>query len=210
MSTYQLNINISAADLSAIYAAKENVVLIKSVKGEEPYAWISFLPFQGNAVTWNDDYSIYETYQTESSGVNATFFTEEAALPLQNYNFLNDGTFSQPNPVPIGANSYQVTNQNTTALNISFGLAQTANVNGTEFNNSPVNAQFVPENQFAIFKPTDQITIFLASDITAGMFVDQDTEFGVMSQFTILTFENGVNEITVTYDDTKGGFVQNS
>lgn len=210
MSTYQLNININAADLSAIYAAKESIVLIKSVKGEEPYAWLSFLPFEGNAVTWNDDYSIYAASQGDSSGVVINSFTEVAALPTQNYNFLNDGTFSQPNPVPIGANSYQITNQNTSLPNLSFGLVQAANVNGTVFNNNPINAQFVPQNQFAIFKPTNQITIFLASNISAGMFVDADTESGVISQSTILIFENGVNAITVTYDNTKGGFVQNS
>jgi len=210
MSTYQLNININAADLSAVYAAKESIVLIKSVKGEEPYAWVSFLPFEGNAVTWSDEYSIYATSQADSSGVVITSFTEQAALPAQNYNFSNDGTFSQPNAVPIGANSYQITNQNTSVPNLSFGLLQAANVNGTVISSNPINAQFVPQNQFAIFKPTNQVTIFLASNISAGMFVDADTESGVLSQFTTITFENGVNEITVTYDNTKGGFVQNS
>lgn len=137
MSTYQLNININAADLSAVYAAKESIVLIKSVKGEEPSAWVSFLPFEGNAVAWNDEYSIYATSQTDSSGVIITSFTEVAALPAQNYNFSNDGSFSQPSPVSIGANSYQITNQNTSIPNLSFGLLQAANVNGTAVNSNP-------------------------------------------------------------------------
>ncbi len=210
MSNYQLNIVINAADLSTIYAANESIILIKSSEGEKPFSWLSFKPFESNLVTWAEDYSIYTTNQTESSGTIINFFTHEPAVPSQNYNFLNDGTFSQPNPVPIGASSYQITNQNTSVLDLSFGLIQAANVNGVDFENNPINVQFVPQNQYVIFKPLTQLAIFLASNISAGTVISPDSESGVISQSTAITFPNGVYEITVTYNASTGGFVQNS
>jgi len=211
MPAYQLNINISAADLQTIYAAKENIVLIKSVEGEAPFSWLSFPPFESNAVTWNEEnYSVYASVNSDNGGIIITTFSEQAAQPSQNYTFDQSGAFLQPTQVPIGPNAYQVTNQYSPNGNLTFGLVQTVSVNGTALDKALLNAQFVPLGQHAIFRPTTQLTIFLASNIAAGQFVDPSTETGVISQSTTITFADGVFAATATYDAATGSFVQSS
>jgi len=211
MPAYQLNINISAADLQTIYAAKENIILIKTVEDQAPFSWVSFPPFEGNAVTWEEEnYSVYASATTDNGGVVVTSFSEQAAQPSQNYTFDQSGAFSQPTQVPIGPNAYQVTNQYSPEANLVFGLVQTVSVNGAAIDKALLNAQFVPLAQHAIFRPTTQLTIFLASNIVAGETVDPSTESGVISQSTTITFADGVFTATVTYNATTGSFVQSS
>ena len=211
MPAYQLNINISPADLQTIYAAKENIVLAKSVIDESPFSWVSFPPFEGNAVTWDEqNYSVYASMTSDSGGGVVTSFTEQAAQPTQNYTFDQSGAFSQPSAVPIGPAAYQVTNQFSASPGLTFGLVQTVSVNGTAMEKSLLNAQFVPMGQHAIFRPTTQLTIFLASNVAAGEIIDPSTESGVISQSTMITFANGVFAATVAYDAATGSFVQSS
>ncbi len=211
MPAYQLNINIAAADLQTIYAAKENIILIKTVEGEAPFSWLSFPPFESNAVTWDEGtYSVYASVTNNSGVVVVTSFTEQAAQPSQNYTFDKTGAFSQPNPVPIGPDAYQVTNQYSPGSDLTFGLVQAVSVNGTAIDKALLNSQFIPLAQHAIFRPTTQLTIFLASSIAAGEIVDPSTESGVISQSTTITFANGIFAATVTYDATTGSFVQSS
>ena len=207
MPAYQLNINITAADLQTIYAAKENIVLVKSVAGEAPFSWVSFPPFEGNAVTWNEEnYSIYAS-MGEGGGV-ITSSVVQAAQPSQNYTFDQSGVFSQPSPVAIGSNAYQITNQCSPGQGLLFGLAQTVSVNGTAHDNALINAQFIPMGQHAIFRPATQLIIFLASDVPAGVIIDPATESGVVSQSTTITFVNGEVAANVTYDGNTGMFTQ--
>lgn len=207
MSTFQLNINFTAADLQTIYAAKENVVLVKSVAGEAQFSWVSFPPFEGNAITWDEvNYSIYASMGA-GGGVISTS-VDQAAQPSQNYTFDQSGAFSQPGPVSIGQNAYQVTNQCSPGQDLAFGLAQTVTVNGTAFNNAPINAQFIPMGQHAIFRPTTELIIFLASAIPAGVIIDPATETGLVSQSAIISFVNGEVTANVAYDGNTGLFTQ--
>jgi hypothetical protein len=211
MPAYQLNINISTADLQTIYAAKENIVLAKSVIDESPFSWVSFPPFESNAVTWDEQsYSVYASMTSDNGGVIVTISAEQAAQPSQNYTIDESGVFSQPVAVPIGPAAYQVTNQFSANPSLTFGLIQTVSFNGTVLDKALINAQFVPMGQHAIFRPTTQIVIFLASNIAAGEVVDPSTESGVISQPTTITFADGVFAATVTYDAATGTFVQGS
>lgn len=200
---------INAADLAGITAVKENIVLIKQVDNQEAFSWLSFPPLENNRVTWDENYSVYATWQQDSTVTNISVSTETAANPQQNYNLTSDG-FSEPTPASICSNCYEATNLNTAVPNIFFGLMQAATVNGTEVKNSAINAQLIPRNQRAIFKPLTSLTIFLASGVPAGILVDPETITGVMSQPATIVFAEGSTEATVTYDSAKGCFVQNT
>ena len=207
MSAFQLNINFTVADLQTIYAAKENVILVKSVTGEAQFSWVSFPPFESNVVAWEEgNYSVYASMGAGGSVITSS--SEQPAEPSQNYTFDQSGTFLQSTSAPIGANAYQVTNQCSPALDLTFGLAQTVTVNGTQINNAFINSQFVPMGQHAIFRPTTNLTIFLASSVPAGVIVDPSTESGVVSQSTTITFVNGEVAANVTYDSNTGLFTQ--
>jgi hypothetical protein len=207
MSAFQLTINFTAADLQTIYAAKENIVLIKSVTGEAQFSWLSFAPFESNVVGWDEgQYSIYALMG--QGGTVVTSSSEQAAQPSQNYTFDQSGAFSQPTAVPIGQNAYQVTNQCSPGQDLTFGLAQTVTVNGTAIDNAFINSQFIPMGQHAIFRPTTQLFIFLASAVPAGVIIDPATESGVVSQSTTIEFVNGEIAATVTYNGNAGTFTQ--
>lgn len=207
--TYTLKIVISAADLAGIAAVKENIVLVKQVSGQEPFSWLSFPPFESNVVTWDENYSLYATWQQGSDVAIINVSTETPAQPMKNYNLTTEG-FSEPAPATVCSNCYQVTNLNSAVPNISFGLMQKATVNGTEEKSSAINAQLVPLNQRAVFKPLSSLTIFLASNVPAGIFVDPDTITGLISGMAPITFAEGSLEATVTYDSARGCFVQNA
>ena len=203
MPSYQLNADISAADLQTIYAAGEQIVLLKLTQGT-PVAWVSFNPLENNTVQWQESYAIYGSTSEVQAGTVISMMSQAQAAPQQNYNFLPDGVFSPPTSVPtLGQDTYQITNQYIAEPMMTFGLAQGVQTNGTAFPYNPINAQSVPENQFVTFTPLTEVVIYLASQISAGMVITQ-----VESPSTTLIFGNGVNDITVTYDAASGSFVQ--
>jgi len=208
---YQLNITFDTAQLQAIYAAKQNVTIAKIVTGEEAFSWVSFSPLEANVVTWADsDFFIYGAFSTGSQGTEINSIITQAVLPGQNYTLEPTGTFSEPTAVPIGSDGFQVTNQYSAVSYLTFGLMQSVTINGANIANAPTNAQIVLLGQHAIFRPTSQLIIFMASDIPAGQSIDPSTENGAIGPSTTIIFTPAEETISIAYDSASGGFLQTS
>ncbi|MES2111865.1 MAG: hypothetical protein V4577_24115 [Bacteroidota bacterium] len=208
MAAYQLNIAFTITQLEAIYAAKQNVTIVKTVEGAESFSWLSFSPFEANGINWDEsDFFVYGATSTENQGVVINSTITQAVQPGQNYTLEAAGTFSGPTAAPIGPDGFQVTNQYSSADYLTFGLMQSVTVNGANIANAPTNEQIVLLGQHAIFRPTTQLIIFMASDIPAGQIVDPTTENGAIGPATNISF-NPPTTISLAYDSASGGFSQ--
>lgn len=163
MTTYGLTIAIDDKSLEKIYGTNQSVTLVKRVgssagRGSD-VAWVTFKPFEKNAVTWVENYHIYATSTLLQDGAKIDL-TSRTASPVQDgwmYRF-EHGKFAD---TPGGkAGSFHVDNQQDD--NINFGLAQAATVNNmTVF--APLNAVPVNRNQTASFTPIETVSIYLSS-----------------------------------------------
>lgn len=202
MPNYQLNADISAADLATIHAAGQSIVLLKLTGSGTPLSWVAFTPMEGNSVQWVESYALYASTSEVTSGTTITMMSQTAASPQQNYPLTAAGAFGPPvQDTTIGVDTYESVNNFAAFPLMSFGLAQGVQVNGTAFPYQPINAQAVPLNQTVTFAPLTEVVIFLETNITSGMVITE-----VLSNSTTLTFGNGINDITVAYES--GTFVQ--
>lgn len=202
---YQLNIDFTPADLQTILAAGEQVVITKQTGGSNGnVAWIAFSPLGSNTVTWTDTYTMYASRSTLQGGATINMLSQAAALETESLPF-NGGFLAADPTIKLSADQYGVENQYNTTPYMVFGLAQSANVSGSAFPASPINATVVPANQSVIFSPLDVIQVFVAANIDNGMVLSN-----VSSASLTLTFGNGVIEQTVAYNATIGGFQTSS
>jgi hypothetical protein len=207
MSMYQLNVDFDPADLAVINAAGELVTITKQTAGSShgaTVAWVAFNPLSANTVTWQDQYTMYASRTALQGGATISMMSQTDALETKSLPFTTSGLFGSPDPsVTLPLDSYGLENQYTTVPSMVFGLAQEANVTGTAFPASPINANIVPMNQNAVFQPLDIIQVFVQANTDNGMVLSQ-----VSGQALTLTFGAGVNEITVKYNPNTGGFYQ--
>lgn len=206
MSSYQLNVDFDNADLSVINAAGELVTITKQTTGTSgpSVAWVAFSPLSANSVSWQDQYTVYASRTTLQSGATINMMSQASALETQSLPFSSAGLFGAPDPsITLPLDSYGLRNKYTTTPSLVFGLAQAANVTGTAFPASPINANIVPQNQSAVFQPLDIINVFVQANTNNGMVLSQ-----VSGQTLTLTFGAGVNEITIKYNPQTGGFYQ--
>lgn len=208
---YQLNIAFTNDQLQAIYAAKQNVTIVKTVTDAEAFSWLSFPPFEANEINWDDsNLFAYGAFSTESQGTEINSIITQAVQPGQNYTLEASGTFSAPTAVQIGPDGYQVTNQYPAVSYLTFGLMQSVTVNGANVANAPTNEQIVLLGQHAIFRPTSQLIIFMASNAPAGQSINPATENGAMGPLTSITFTPATETISIVYDSASGRFLQSS
>ena len=203
---YQLNIDFSQADLATVLAAQELVTITKQTGGGSgpSVAWVAFSPLQANSVTWQDQYTMYASRTALQGGATINMMSQATALETKSLPFGNTGSFGNPDPaVTLPSDSYGLENQYGTTPYLVFGLAQEANISGTAFPASPINATIVPANQSAVFQPLDIVQVFVQANVDNGMVLSQ-----VAGQALTLTFGAGVNEITILYNAATGGFQQ--
>ena len=185
------------------------IVLAKPVGNSSPnVAWISFDPFEGNVVTWTEEYGLYASNSQLTSGATITKISS-APFPAQDgkyYSFRSDATFYGPNTggdVPA-VGSFRVFNEMPISEypSLLFGLMQSARVNGKAAEFRPLNANVVPSGTKATFTPLTTVYAWLQSNLVSGsVLVD------VTSKVTIVTFGNGVIKQQLKYDPAKGQFV---
>jgi hypothetical protein len=184
MTTYGLNINIDSAGLTNIYNAGQHVTLVKSVGSSttqgSTVAWVTFQPYQSNVVSWVENYLIYGTVTSLQSGAQIVM-TSSTQNPVQTgwtYTF-EQGQFTGASGGASG--SFNVENQQSNGIN--FGLAQSANVNGTNVL-APLNAVPVNMNQDASFTPIETVSIFLSSYANNGVVISSVTGNALAVQLT--------------------------
>lgn len=202
---YTLNIDISAADLSTIHSAKEQVVITKQTgDGNGNVAWVTFKPLTNNTVTWTDTYELYASTSQVENGATISMMSQVSALDTQQIVF--DTVFGSPTVgLALPQGSYGVLNADEDNPSMVFGLAQQANVSGTGFPASPINASIVPKNQSASFSPLDIVQVFLATKTNNGMVITN-----ISSTALTVTLGNGVTTATILYNASTGAFQQSS
>lgn len=203
MPTFTLNVEFNSADLAAIKAANEQVVILKTAQiTNNDVVWVAFAPFAENTVSWEDDYAVYASNQSLEQGAVVQLSATQKAKPELIYPF-TAGAFGAPKKAPsIGPSTYEISNQDFDTPSLIFGLAQAAQVNGTVTKYSPLNAEVVLRGQQARFTPFDSISVLLMSKAEPGFVISE-----VFGTPIVLQFGGSQNAITIAYDGKKGVFV---
>lgn len=206
---FQLDLSIDTVDLRILKAAQMRIVLAKPVGSANPnVAWLSFDPFEGNSVTWTEEYGLYASNSELKAGAQIVKISS-APFPAQDgkyYAFKSDATFYGPNSggdVPP-LNSFRVFNEMPTSQYplLLFGLMQSARVNGKTAEFRPLNANQVPAGTSVTFTPLTTVQVWLQSNLVSGtVLVD------VISKVTQVTFGKDINKQQLKYDPNKGQFV---
>ena len=116
------------------------------------------IPFENNIITWSKEYGVYASFTEILSG--ASIQKVSAVNPATSgvcYPF-ETGSFDDP-AGDAGKNMYGIDNQ--TAMQLTFGMAQSVKANGSKFDASPLNAVPVLGHQKATFKPIEKLQVFL-------------------------------------------------
>ncbi len=205
MPKYTLNIDFEKGDLDTIYKAGEKVTMIKQTANGTPVAWVSFYPFENNTVVWEEEYALYSSTTEIQSGATIQKMSDEAASEQMMYDFQN-GNFGIPSPSDkLSKGMYGATNKTPIdqAIGLTFGLAQSVQVNGTAQPNKPINADWVPSQHVTTFTPYEKILLFLDSEINDGMVVTD-----IFSNELTLVFGGDISDLTAKYNATTGSFAK--
>jgi hypothetical protein len=202
MSKYRLNINFEGADLDTIYEARQRVIIVKhTAERKSAVAWVSFTPFEHNIIDWETDFAIYASSGEVQGGATISKLSEKVGQGQIN-NIFDSGYFNATQPDnTIGANSYEVTNQNKDNYKLTFGLAQNVSVNGTTFANNPINAIVVPRGHSALMTPVEEIDVFLDANIDNSTVLSR-----IDSKSIALEYTGDTVELSIKYDSVNGVF----
>jgi hypothetical protein len=200
---YQLNIAIDSTGLSNIYAAGQAVTLVKSVvsnplaSGNLPIAWVTFQPFQANAVSWIENYNMYATTTQLTAGAQIvqTSVTGAPVMTGWTYTF-ETGQFTGAQGGSSG--TYNMANDQQGMFN--FGLSQQAMVNNVPVM-APLNAIPVMYNEQASFTPQENVSVFLSNVINNGVVLSQVSSNALAVTLTSQspTANIGFNDSTNTF-----------
>ena len=215
MTTYTLELEIDPKSLRIIKAAQLKVTLAKPVNAisEHPnVAWVVFDPFQGNTVSWEEEYSIYASATPITQNGAVISRITEAEFPASDatyYTLNHSATFAGPftgSDAP-GKGSYKVNNAmpSTQYPFLTFGLEQEASINGSGIKPSPLNAAVVPAALSATFTPLTTVYVWLQAQFTSGTVITQ-----VNGHASIVTFGGNIQKHTLAYNPDTGTFIPSS
>ena len=210
MPTYELDLIIQPADLANIQTAQESIVIAKPVNnasGTPNVAWLCFAPIQTAKVSWQEQYAIYASTTQIQSGAtiaqaSATNFPASDGIC---YGYSGNFTPNVTGPMPVSPGSYSVFNQMANPSIMTFGLTQSALVNGSSINLTPINAQAVLTQQQAVFTPYTTVWVWLQATVASGSVITN-----VYSKVAIVTFGGSVTKATLEYSGPGGVFVASS
>lgn len=162
MSNYRLLIEFKPGDVAKLNEGHFKVALVKGIhnrKMDPKPLWAVFKPFEGNVVTWNDEYGVYASPDpiTNETVISASS-VQYPARPGSVYPFFDDNTFGPPEGA-VQPGDYAV--QNNAGEMLTFGLLQGVAVNGAKSDVSPVDAVAAKTGQVVTFQPTETISVFL-------------------------------------------------
>ncbi|MDR0858701.1 MAG: hypothetical protein LBN97_06715 [Oscillospiraceae bacterium] len=202
MSKYRLNVNVTGDDLNTIYAAKQRIVIAKhTAEQKSNVAWVSFKPFEHNTVDWETDFALYAATGEIQGGAKIAKLSDCSGQTQINATFAN-GYFSSSQPDnQIGPNSYEITNSDKDNALLTFGLAQSISVNGTAYDEHPINAILVPRGNSAVMTPIEKIDVFLESNIESSTVLSR-----IYTKCITLVYQGDTTELSLNYDPINGIF----
>ncbi|WP_269583055.1 hypothetical protein [Roseibium sp. Sym1] len=209
MTSYQLQLNIDMETLRYIKAAQQRITLARTVSSSEPsVVWLTFDPFAANMIEWAEDFWLYASNTQMTSGASILKLSELTpgpALDAGYYPFTAAAVFNQfvgSSDIPQGSFAINNDMPPSSYPALTFGLSQTANVNGQVTERKVISAQMVLANQTLLLTPTTRVYVWLQSQFTSGTAIGK-----IIGKYTVATFGGGVSEISMTYDPNRGIFV---
>lgn len=204
MPSYTLNILFEdAEDLQTVYDAQERLTLMKQTEPGSQLAWIAFDPFKNNTIQWSDSYAVYAAKEKVQSGATINRLADTPATPKKIYSFADGAFASGKKASHLGPGQYEINNDYGQEDWLTFGLAQSVQVNGTAFPDHPINAVVVPYKHTAVFTPHEKITVMLRASMQNSLVMSD-----VASEGLTLTYGGGVVEHTIRYEANSGRFVK--
>lgn len=207
MPRYQLNLQIDSQSLSMLRAAGQRITIGRSVNGGSPnVAWIVFNPLMSNTITWEEAYGLYASTVNLANG--ASIYPMAAVEPpgrqASTYPFLPAMYFGNPVQGGPPPGSYGI--QNTAPMSqfpmLTFGLTQTAVVNGAGTPSQVVSATPLLSQMSAVLTPSTTIYVWLQSMFGSSTFISN-----LSGPTTRVTFGGSVTSQTLMYDPNRGVFV---
>ena len=202
MASYKLTITLNAQDVHSINAAKQKIIIVKEVAVNSDsdaeasqVAWLSFSPFEYNEITWEAEYGIYASTTQHQAGAN--ILKSSSIHPASSgviYPF-ETGAFDKHSGV-VGINNYGIENRHDE--DFTFGMAQSAKVNGTTYHAAPLNAVTVLSQEQAIFTPIEKLSIFLNGKFDNGVIISSVRNKALKVDLTSTPF------LAINYDKENG------
>lgn len=192
---YTLVIEVDASTLAATSADWRVVLARHRRTGEAHVAWLSLQPGGTDTVEWDETYGLYAARPGLRDGEPiAIVAAVDPALDRFVYAF-RDGAFAVPAQAPhVPSRHVDVRNETPGAL--TFGLLQTALVNGASVR-SPLNAIVVPASFTADFTALPAVTVWAEHGVAAGSIVR------VPATATTIAFDGTTRTERARYDGTR-------
>eukprot|EP01114_Cavostelium_apophysatum_P014675 TRINITY_DN3863_c0_g1_i1.p1 TRINITY_DN3863_c0_g1~~TRINITY_DN3863_c0_g1_i1.p1 ORF type:complete len:247 (-),score=38.74 TRINITY_DN3863_c0_g1_i1:399-1139(-) len=204
--TYTLNVNFPADVLPDLVEAglKLNIVKGEGAPSQESpqVVWINTVPFQQNAIQWNETYGLYaSTVEIQNGAKLGRMSTQYPAQFATGYQF---GVNSVPNfttdqSIEVPKMTFGVLNSYTPLSKLTMGLTQRALVSGTVVD-SEINANVVPKSYPAFFTPVVQLTVWMDANLSSSTVITNITGEPLVVDFT------GVATRSITYNPNTGSF----
>lgn len=177
MAQYALTTSFSSADLERFNATGSNIVLARPLAGVAlNVAWVVFRPFQKNFLAWNDDFGIYASNFPIRNGVvpqpNAQTDPNFPVQPALVYTMSPVGTITGPVTTGGTAGAFTIVNQYVNANGyLTFGLLQSATVDGEPRPLTAASAITVLQNAHGILTPATAVSLWVQPNIVSGTVV---------------------------------------
>lgn len=206
MTRYTLNLQIDSRSLQMLYAAGQRITIGRSVNGGSPnVAWLVFSPLMNNTITWEEDYGLYASTTNLMNGASIypMSATASPAMEASTYPFLPSMSFGIPVQHAAPAGSFGVQNAAPPAAfpMLTFGLMQSAEVNGAGTPFQVASAMPVLSQQSAVLTPSLTIYVWLQAMYGSGTCIPN-----VSGPTTRVTYGGSVTSQTLMYDPNRGVF----
>jgi hypothetical protein len=205
MASYKLTIRLKTEDVHTINRVNQKIIIVKEVgvdsdtnSNGSKVSWISFSPFENNEITWETEYGIYSsTIQIEAGAKILKTSSVNPASSGLIYPF-ETGAFDSPSG-DAGSNNYGI--ENKYHEDFTFGMAQSAIVNGNKFDAAPLNAVTVLSQEQAIFTPIEKVSVFLNGKFNNGVIIASVSNKALDLDLT------STPSVVIHYDKEQGKFV---
>ncbi len=200
---YQINIFFDQASLEELYAEEGSIVLVKSVNTSSsssnvPIAWIaSRQPLMYNAIDWTDTYALYAASNKIMPGMIINAAVESPANLGSAYTFEASLQFAASG----SSNAGTIALTNASSDLTSFGLMQSATVNGTSMS-GPTNVSTVLSQMKTLYTPTETVSLFISEMAESGQVLSS-----IPSNALTVTLSSTNPTANVIYDRSTGTFI---
>src|ERR1700681_4464274 len=176
---YTLTTTFTPSDLAVLYATGTNIVVAKPSSGGNSVpnvAWIVFRPFPSNTMTWEEEYGIYcSTVAIQNGAVLSQMAQSEFPASLGKIYPMTASGFFGSGQGAGALDSYTATNQYNNLPPgpgyLTFGLFQSAVVNGTTLTGNAVSAAPVIYQSQAVMTPYTTVYIWTQSQVASNTVV---------------------------------------